>query len=493
MSVYALYGPLQAALAERPLLLAWPRVGAAAELVTQLQALGATVLGVAGVHRGRSALPEGLPTVALAEAEPEPGGIEPDFIREFQRYEQRMAAGSAALWAFFDGLDPARQARVLAPSAAELAAVCGRAVWGAVDPVARRALEDKTTIDALWDALGCPRAPSAVVPLAGAEAAARALDRGAGTVWAGDNTTTIEGGALTTRHVFDLRSKEAAITLFSQRCARVRVMPYIEGVPCAIQGLCTPSGVVVLRPMEMLVLREPTEGRFVLGGMATQWDPSWPARAAMRALAQAAGAHLMARWGWRGGFSIDGVLDGEERFWPTELNARFSAGLSLLETVLPGPPLQLIDRALRAGAPLSIEAGALERALLPAADHRRVVSARLHHQPMPPAGGATLRLAPDGAGAWVEAPTAARSPASLRWTDTGAHGVLTLDPEPSLIRRGPPLGPRFAEALRAAEARWGLGLPALESPATGAPPRGEAKPEPTGPGPSAQGLGSGAP
>jgi hypothetical protein len=469
MSVHSLYGPIQAAISERPLLLVWPRVGAAAEVVAQLNGLGATVLGVAGVVRGRSDLPVGLPTLALtlndAEAGDEADAAGPDFIREFQRYERRMSAGSDALQAFFDALDPQRQARVLAPSAAELAAVCGRPVWGAVDPVARRALEDKTTIDALWDALGCPRAPCAVVPLAEAARAAADLDRGEGTVWAGDNTTTIEGGAITTRHVFDRVSKEAAITLFSQRCASVRVMPYISGVPCAVQALCTPSGVVALRPMEMLVLREPAEGRFVLCGMSTQWDPSWEARAAMRSLAHRVGAHLHAQWGWRGGFSIDGILDPAGTFWPTELNARFSAGLSLLENVLPGPPLQFIDRALRAGADLPIDAAALERALLPAVDHRRVISARLHHLPMPPAGGATLRLAPDEAGVWVEAPTATRSPATLRWTDTGTHGVLTLDPEPILIRRGPPLGPRFAEALAAAEARWGLGLPPLRSPA----------------------------
>ena len=469
MSIHALWGPLQAALGEAPFILIWPRIGAAAQVVTALQGLGATVLGVAGVHRGRSELSPTVPTLALREGVGPGDGPGDDFIREFQRYEIEMASEGPALAAFFDRLDPARSARLLAPSAAELSAVCGRPVWGAVDQIARRALEDKTTIDALWDTLACPRAPTAVVPLAEAEAAAATLDRGHGTVWAGDNTTTIEGGAITTRHVFNETSRKAAITLFTQRCQTVRVMPYIQGVPCAIQALCTERGVVALRPMEMVVLRDPIEGRFALCGMSTQWDPPWPARASMRALAHAVGAHLLARWGWRGGFSIDGILDPDGVFWPTELNARYSAGLSLLENVLPGPPLQLVDRALRAGAPLEIDAGALERAMLPAADHRRVISARVHHMPMPPPGGATLRLAPDETGAWVEAPTAPRSPATLRWTDTGTHGVLTLDPEPSLIRRGPPLGPRFAEALAAAELRWGLGLPRLCSPAADAP------------------------
>lgn len=466
MSLHGLWGPLQAALARQPLILAWPRLGAASSVIEQLDQLGATVLGVAAVRRGRGALPAHLPTW-VAEEQGEAGAAGDDFIREFQRYELLMGAASDGLRAFVDQVDPEGQALVLCPHAADLRAVAGRPLWGGVDPAARRALEDKTTIDALWDQLGVPRAPCAVVPLAEAAAAAARLDQGAGTVWAGDNTTTIEGGALTTRHVHDAASAAAALATLAGRCAQVRVMPHLAGVPCAIQAMVLPDGVCALRPMEMIVLREPPTGRFVLCGMATTWEPSWALRAELRALARAVGAHLRSTFGWVGGFSIDGIATLDGAFVPTELNARFSAGLSLLEAVSPGPPLHLIDRALRAGAPLRLRAEELERALLPAIDHRRVVNAHLHHVAAPPRPEPPpLPLLPDARGVWQAAPQARAAPAALRWTDTGTHGVLTLDPDPALLRRGPPLAPRFADALRAARATWGIELPDL-SPAVG--------------------------
>jgi hypothetical protein len=466
MSLHGLWGPLQAALARQPLILAWPRLGAAASVVEQLEQLGATVRGVAAVRRGRGALPAQLPTW-VAEEQSEAGPAGDDFIREFQRYELLMGSASPGLRAFIDALDPEGEAQVLCPHAADLRAVAGRPLWGGVDPEARRALEDKTTIDALWDQLALPRAPRLVVPLPQAAAAAAQLDQGAGTVWAGDNTTTIEGGALTTRHVHDATSAAAAHAALDGRCAQVRVMPHLAGVPCAIQAMVLTDGVAVMRPMEMIVLREPPTGRFVLCGMATTWDASWELRASMRALARAVGAHLRATYGWVGGFSIDGIATPDGAFLPTELNARFSAGLSLLETVCPGPPLHLVDRALRAGAPLRLRAEELERALLPAIDHRRVVNAHLHHVAPPPSPAPPpLPLLPDADGVWRAAPQARAAPAALRWTDTGTHGVLTLDPDPALLRRGPPLAPRFADALRAARAAWGIDLPAL-APAVG--------------------------
>ena len=462
MSLHAAWGPLQLALAARPLILAWPRLGAAASIVEQLDHLGVQVLGIVAVRRGVGAVPAHIP-VWVAEDEGAAPAAGDDFIREFQRYELLMGAAPTGLQRFVDQVDPAHEAAVLCPHAADLTTVAGRPLWGGVDPHARRALEDKTTIDALWDALGVPRAPSRVVPLAEAPAAAALLDAGSGTVWAGDNTTTIEGGALTTRHVHDPISAQAARTALDGRCARVRVMPHLAGLPCAIQALVLPDGVAVLRPMEMIVLREPPTGRFVLCGMATLWEPSWPLRAAMRELARAVGDHLHARFGWVGGFSIDGIATADDRFVPTELNARYSAGLSLLETVLPGPPLHLLDRALRAGAPLPLRAEALERALLPAVDHRRVVNAHLHHVPRPPDEAPLLALAAGPDGVWVPALPGQPSPAVLRWADTGTHGVLTLDPDPQRMRRGPPLAPVFADALRAGAARWGLELPGLEA------------------------------
>jgi len=76
-----------------------------------------------------------------------------------------------------------------------IAEIAGRRVYGPRRPEWRR-LEDKVVVDALWDDLGVPRAPSAVVPAQAAalRAAAARLDRGAGTAWAGDASQGFNGG-----------------------------------------------------------------------------------------------------------------------------------------------------------------------------------------------------------------------------------------------------------------------------------------------------------
>jgi hypothetical protein len=66
--------------------------------------------------------------------------------------------------AWLDGWDPARAARVLRPLFSAGNPVGGRATWGR-RPESWQALEDTTVIDALWDTLGVPRAPSRNVAL----------------------------------------------------------------------------------------------------------------------------------------------------------------------------------------------------------------------------------------------------------------------------------------------------------------------------------------
>jgi hypothetical protein len=65
----------------------------------------------------------------------------------------------------------------------------------------------------------------------------------------------------------------------------------------------------------------------------------------MRDLARRVGAGLRERVGYRGAFTVDGVL-AAEGFLPTELNPRLGAGLSMMTMDLPGLPVSLLDRAL---------------------------------------------------------------------------------------------------------------------------------------------------
>jgi hypothetical protein len=103
-----------------------------------------------------------------------------------------------------DRWDPERRALVLSPMLNELPEIAGRRVYGPRRPEWRR-LEDKVLVDAFWDELGVTRAASEVVAAepAALRAAARRLDRGAGTAWAGDARQGFSGGAFYLRWVRD--------------------------------------------------------------------------------------------------------------------------------------------------------------------------------------------------------------------------------------------------------------------------------------------------
>ena len=184
----------------------------------------------------------------------------------------------------------------------------------------------------------------------------------------------MNGGGDRVRWVVSDDDAQAALTMLLPVSARIRVQPFLEGVPCSIHGFVLPEGVAVFRPVELVVLRSMSPRRFLYSGISTCWDPSPPDRDEMRELARRVGRHLQLQYDYRGGFSVDGVLtiDG---FRPTELNSRFSGGLSTIAKGVPELPLDLIQMATIRGVDMGVTAGQLEELLLPAADASRYGSA----------------------------------------------------------------------------------------------------------------------
>ena len=163
------------------------------------------------------------------------------------------------------------------------------------------ALEDKTLGDEIFDAAGVRRPPTLVVPAQGSAllSAATDLDSGDGTVWSGDAREGMNGGGEFVRWVRTTTAASRAIQLFETHCDRVRISPFLDGVPCSIHGVVLPDGVAVLRPVELLVLRG-QEDRFVYAGMSTWWDPPAQDRDVMREAARRVGTHLARTVGFRG-------------------------------------------------------------------------------------------------------------------------------------------------------------------------------------------------
>lgn len=237
------------------------------------------------------------------------------------------------------------------------------------------ALEDKTVIDAFFDRAEVPRADSDVVA-ADQELlrdASKRLDRGRGVVWSGDAKEGFNGGAEYVFWVHDNESFAVAADFLSSRCDRVRVAPFLEGIPCSIHGLVLPDGVATLRPVEMMTLRRtdanalPGSSLFTYRGCASFYEPGQKLRAAMATAASRVGRLLRSEVDFRGCFTLDGVVTAQG-FLPTEVNPRQGAGLFVMLKGLDSIPVSLLMDALGGGVDLGLSASRIEADLTPIAD-----------------------------------------------------------------------------------------------------------------------------
>lgn len=421
-----------------------------AALARQLTALGAARARVLAPYRGVGPLGD-----ADAQVGPAPtAGPASDIMAGIRQAERWLDDLPAEARAALDAWDPTGGAYVIRSLISEGRSVAGRAVWGA-RPASWRALEDKTTVDALWDAVGVARCPSAIVRLddpAGALDAHRRLDAGHGTVWSGDNREGWHGGASLVRRVRDPDDAARVGAALAAACDTARIMPFVEGIPCSIHGFVLADAILALRPCEMLVagdVADPTRFRYL--SVATTWDPAPADREQLRAIARHVGAYLRAANGYRGFFTVDGVM-GADGFRPTELNPRFGAGLNAIVPATAGLPLYLLHLAAIAGAPIDWRPDALQATLLHTADTHRAVSAGLVVARAPEAP-VSMGFTADGA------PTEGDSPAfTVTWGPGPAGGYLRLVAAPGAVPVGASAATAVVACFAAADRAWGLGV-----------------------------------
>ncbi len=423
--------------------------------VRQLRGWGASdVLVLAqGVGTGELPVPEEAHVTVVESGKPS------SLTEEVRSWEQFAADPPAAVRHALKDFDPDETALCLLSAFAQIDNFCGRESLGGRTP-AIAALEDKSLNDALWDAAGVPRAPARVVP-ADRQAildAARDLDQGNGTVWSGDASDGMNGGGDRVRWVRTASDAEDALTLLLPRTRLVRLMPFLDGVPCSIHGFVLPDGVAVFRPVELVILRSATESRFVYAGTSTWWDPSEDDREQMRQVALRVGRHLQASHDFRGGYSVDGILT-RDGFRPTELNPRFAAGLGTIAKGVPGLPLELLQGATMRGIDVGATAAGLESLLVQAADANRYGSAYTVSDIETPAQTETLELT--------------GGPDELRVADQGEAvvGVLDRGPAtlgslvrftPSALTTGERMAPYAVSAFALSDRLWGTRFGDLE-------------------------------
>lgn len=360
-----------------------------------------------------------------------------------------------------DAFDPQRTARVIGTIFDDGRPVGDRRKYGA-RPQAWQDLEDKTVIDQVWDDIGVPREPCEVVAAHDFDAllaASARLDQGAGTVWAADQREGFHGGASYTRRVTNDAQARVVFDLFGPHADYVRVMPFLEGIVCSVHGLVFDDYVAAFRPCEMLCFRRP-DGRFHYGRAATFWDPPTADREAMREMARVVGRHLRAEFGYRGAFTIDGVMTADG-FRPTELNPRFGAALGVLASPL-DLDMVLLNLAVAESEPCDWRPADLEALVLGVADAQRsggtmaVVSVPLENSEdigLIYQDGVFRRAHPE------------EEPHAIGYCGPhAAGGIVNVKFVPAHTPVGESVSVRAAAGLKWADEEWGLDLGPMEPP-----------------------------
>ncbi len=188
-------------------------------------------------------------------------------------------------------------------------------------------------------------------------------------MWSGDARDGVNGGGNYVRWIVDDDDQRSAAWFFGPRCDQIRVMPFLDGVPCSIHGYVLADGTAVFRPVEIVTLRDVARRQFVYAGLGTYWDPPARDREEMRETARRVGDHLAAAHGYRGAFGIDGVLS-VDGFVPTELNTRMSGGAAVVGEV-DRRFFTLLQARLVSGDDVGLTAADVE-SLVPVMDAERV-------------------------------------------------------------------------------------------------------------------------
>jgi hypothetical protein len=448
IDVEALRAHLMEPLRGRKVILAYRYLASILPALAVLDSLGCPKPMVIARGIGTGELPE--PGAAVVHMMRMPTGSMTEEVRSLERL---TLAPPAKVLAAVEAYDPDHEAVWWLGPIGTNVPVDGRPVYGG-RPQAWAALENKTTVDEMWADVGAPRAPCEVVHL-GQDVlpVAQRLDGGDGTVWAGDNRDGTNGGGDYVRWVRDPADAQRALDFFSAHCDRVRVMPFLQGVPCSIHGLVLPTGVVPLRPMELVTLQLVERSTFLFGGVSTWWDPLAADREEMRELARHVGTLLRDKYGFLGGFGIDGVLTAEG-FRPTELNPRFSGGLTVISSGTPELPLEMLQVSLVAGRDVGVSADDLESLLIESTDRNRVGRAMAITEVVRPKSSTTVPVIwRDGELSEATDPDDRSGEVVIGPTSVGA--LITLALSAGVLTPGMRMAPLNAALMRFADRRWG--------------------------------------
>jgi len=436
-----------------------------------LQSLGAEDVIAIASRSGVGALPDSVRFVMTDDARAADDASMVERMRENNRELHDLPAWVIAE---IDEWDPGHQAQVVVSFTIDAGLVANRPTFGA-RPLDWAALEDKIAIRSLWADAGIETASDAVVDLANTDGLLRVHARLAsqwGTVWAVDNEQGWHGGG---KGTFWVSSPERARQLAGELAAnhrRVRVQPFLKGVPCSIHAMVLAQETLAFRPCETIVLLDVANETFEYSRTATFWDPTDAEREQMRSIVRSVGDALREHVNYRGVFTLDGVLT-SDGFRPTEVNPRFGAALPVLLPTTSGDMLPLFFMHLAAvtGNLDDLDATAIENLIVDRLDHDRAGTAFIFTNEGPP-GGEQVDIAL--AGTWRQGHV---DEIRVAGDDDEPFAVATWGQDPAgglvfvtfttAMPTGPAVAPVVVEVRRFLRDHWAIPLADLRPPFDG--------------------------
>lgn len=244
-------------------------------------------------------------------------------------FELLLASKPTSFGQWLDEIDPDGTLILLGGVFTEVPEFFGRQVHGWRRPEWGM-WEDKTRIDALFAKASVPIPPHALIDIEASVSADEfsSLDAGNGFIVAMDSSEGYVGDAKGLRWIGLAADLPNCIESLRGRSRRFRIAPFLEGIPCSTLGIVLEDGVAVFDPIEVVTLRNYCANKLLFCGTSNHWRPPPDAAHSMREATRRAGIELASCSGYRGFYSMDGLLT-DNGFLATELNPRHASGLGL--------------------------------------------------------------------------------------------------------------------------------------------------------------------
>jgi hypothetical protein len=325
-------------------------------------------------------------------------------------------------------------------------------------------------IDDLWDSIGIARAPSAIISLHehSVEHITKTiipnLDWGLGTVWVGDNKMGWHGGAKLLRWVQNMQQGQEAYSFLSTKCDLIRIMPFMDGIPCSIHGWVFPKETIALRPCEMVIYRENNSTQLIYSGAATNWKPTETTQQQMQDVAVKVGNYLKENVNYRGSFTVDGVIS-KHGFRPTELNPRFGGAMNRMAHSIPELPLYLLHLCTAEGISLEYEPQKLRDIIVNTTDENPLSKGMYILEGVYDLEPNKLHIIPKGQNDWevIEDAdgTIQEKTCCLLLGPAAAGSLIFATIDSSFIAKGVSSAPLLASMFAFAAQQWDLDIPKL--------------------------------